>query len=197
MKRRTKIISFIGLVIFVLLSIPAFNFILFYRECGHFDVEKDLINGTNPNRYEYWTCYANSGWADTEQIEFKLLYDKYGAFGKSGTHGFWNDEVAIWVSQDIPQFPNYFIRISLYKNVVTKKLRMMAALEWRDEGVASGNPEVEMDIPMSEFDNILNNWLSTKNIKRLIRSAEGANWQPVKFEESNKLRPPIKVKYST
>ena len=78
MKRRTKIISFISLGIFVLLLIPAFNFILSYRECGYFDVEKDLINGTNLNRYEYWTCYASAGWADKEQIEFKLLNDKYG-----------------------------------------------------------------------------------------------------------------------
>jgi hypothetical protein len=194
MTKKIFFLTFFALI-FIIIVFYLFNSIYSNNECGWVNVEKDLIYGSEPDRYNYWLCYASSGWADKEQFEFKVLNDKYGIPGNPNTHGYINNEIAIWVSQDIPSHPKYFLIISLYKNTKTKGLRMAASLEWKASDVACGNPRVEMDIPMKEFNSIVDKWLSSENIQLLIDAAEAANWRPIKADESFTEKPRIKVTY--
>ncbi len=203
MKKRIKFIisSIVILFITILTCIYIYNYKTFTDVCGNYDVEKDLINGSSIDRYEYWLCYASSGWADAEQKEFKLLNDKYGTPGNPCTHGFYKDEIAIFVKQDIPAHPKYYIGISLYKNVINQKLHMVAELRWKpkisDLPGYSGIPQVLMEIPIEEFDNILENWLYSKNIGNMIKAAEKSSWKPLKIGGPYEEQPAILVDYRT
>jgi len=195
MKMKYKILTILILIPFLL--VLAFEIYLSQNDCGFFiSTEKDLINGTDPSRYEYWTCYASAGWADAEQKEFKLLNDKYGIPGNPQTHGFNNGEIAIWVKKIIPEFPQYEIWISIYKDISTKNIRIEAQLAWSDkEVVPYGIPEIKMNIPLSEFNNIMQSWLSHANINKLVNEAKKQNWKTVDWGKPYMPEPDIFVEY--
>ncbi len=192
--KKVRIILLIILLLIIGMSIrPLYKDIENHLKYGHIDVNRDLINGEKPERYQYWCDFAARGWAEKEQAEFKMLIEKYGM---DGTHCYNNDEIGISVSRAIPQDKKYSVRISLFKNVMTGKLRMVAQLAWQDHHIVAGNPAVEMDIPITEFNKILRNGLSRKNIDLLVKTAEAAKWEPVGIGRKVTLKPAIKVPFS-
>ena len=189
---RKKTIILLLLIIIGLAVKPVYMDIRDHLEYGDIDVEKDLITGKDLDRYMYWCKFAWDGWATKEQNEFKLFIDRYGL---SGVYCYKDDEIGISVSEDIKKYDNYSVNIILYKNVVTGALRMLADLQWRDDAIAWGNPKVEMDIPISEFNDIFMKWISNKNLTSLVNAAENVQWRPIKSGQSYMAKPTIKVRY--
>jgi len=192
--KKLRLILLVILVLIIGVSIgPLRRDIENHLKYGHIDVNRDLINGKDPERYKYWCHFAFNGWAEKEQAEFKMIIDKYGM---DRAHCYNNDEIGISVSRAIPQDERYSVRISLFKNVITGKLRIVAQLAWQDYNLEAGNPAVEMDIPITEYNKILRNWLSRKNMELLVNAAEDANWEPIKMGKSYTQKPVVKVQYS-
>lgn len=149
-------------------------------------------------KYSFWTNLAATGWADKEQLEFKLLNDKYGKYpGNPMTISLFKNEIGIWVSRVVENTPKFSVGLELYKNIKTNKLRMQAIILNSDDLFDKGVPEISMEIPFTEFDKILHNWIDNVNLSNFIMAAKQEKWKSTNEDTTIHLFqiPKVTVKY--
>ncbi|MBD3246120.1 MAG: hypothetical protein GF333_03825 [Candidatus Omnitrophica bacterium] len=118
-----------------------------------------------------------------EQEEFKVFSEKYASFSETfmegnvkrtitssfgkviETEGHKIKYLALSAERPVKNRENATIVIYLKKNFPRKKVSMEAEIAPR---LSPSLPVVLMEIPMTEFDEILENWLSQKNIDTLV-----------------------------
>ena len=77
-------------------------------------------------------------------------------------------------------------KTGIIDNIKTNKLRMQAIILNSDELLDKGVPEISMEIPFSEFDKILHNWIDNVNLSNFIMAAKQEKWKST-HEDHNPL----------
>jgi hypothetical protein len=149
---------------------------------------------TRGYNYKYWNGGSALGWPDKEQPEFKQLNDRYGNPGNYATHGLSNDEIGVWVVRPLYD-TSCSIKLSLFKNIKTKTVRMQAKLSGKTDPLNDGDPCVIMHIPDEHIQETIANWLSKSQLDKFSITKESGVWKPIKYGISYTPQPPIVLLY--